>query len=42
MRLYPLLTWNSKDKPIGRSFDQRFSLNEALDAAADTYIGVST
>ena len=30
-----------KDKPIGSVFDHTYSINEALDAAADTYNGVS-
>ena len=30
-----------KDKPIGKALDQAFSFDEALDAVADTYNGVS-
>ena len=31
-----------KDKPIGQTFGAGFSASEAIDAAADTYNGVST
>lgn len=30
-----------KEKPLGNALDQPFSWNEALDAVADTYNGVS-
>lgn len=35
------LTSRRKEKPIGMIFGRGFSLEEALDCAADTYIGVS-
>ncbi|MCJ1350326.1 MAG: hypothetical protein MMC33_000307 [Icmadophila ericetorum] len=38
-RLGDALLEKHKDKPIGKTLDQRFLLNEVLDAAADTYIG---
>lgn len=35
------LIYYRKDKPLGNALDQPFSWNEALDAVAETYNGVS-
>lgn len=41
VRFSPTDSFIRKDKPIGQALDSAFSLDQALDAAADVFNGVS-